>query len=103
MQKRKINNALTGAAGVHHVAALLSFRGLIALPTIRNAPGIDLVVVNPAGTWHANVKVKTSRRKINFWPISYRYRDFSGPNNYYAFVRYIAQSASFEIFLETAD
>jgi hypothetical protein len=89
--KKKLDNALVGAAGVHHVAAVLSLRGLIALPTIRNAPGIDLVVVNPTGSWHGNVQVKTSQHKVNFWPISTRYHQFSGPHNYYAFVRYVAQ------------
>jgi len=101
--RSKIDNALVGSAGVHYVAALLSMRGLIALPTIRNAPGIDLVVVNLAGTWHANIQVKTSQYKVNFWPISSRFHEFSGPNNYYAFVRYITKGCLFEVFLETAD
>jgi hypothetical protein len=101
--KTKIDNSLVGAAGVHYVAAMLCMRGLIALPTIRNAPGIDMVVVNLAGTWHANIQVKTSQYKVNFWPISTRFREFSGQNNYYAFVRYISKSMSFDVFLETAD
>jgi hypothetical protein len=88
---------------VHYVAALLSIRGMIALPTIRNTPGIDLVVINPAGHWNANIQVKTSRHKVNFWPISSKYHDFSGQNNDYAFVRYIASSAYFEVFIEKAD
>ncbi len=101
--KRKINNALVGAAGVHYVASVLSIRGLIALPTIRNTPGIDLVVVNPAGSWHTNIQVKTSQHKVDFWPVSTRYQEFSGPNNYYAFVRYIKENSLFEVFLEAAD
>ena len=101
--KRRLDKALVGAAGVHYVAAELSLRGLIALPTIRNAPGIDLVVVHPAGSWHANIQVKTSQHKVNFWPISAKYREFSGRDNYYAFVRYIAQESQFEVFLERAD
>jgi hypothetical protein len=103
MAHAKIDNALVGAAGVHYVAAILSMKGFIALPTIRNAPGIDLVVVNLSGSWHANIQVKTSQYKVNFWPISNRFHEFSGPNNYYAFVRYINDSSLFEVVLETAD
>jgi hypothetical protein len=70
---------------------------------MRNAPGIDLVVVNPAGSWHANVQVKTSQHKVNFWPIGTKYHEFSGPHNYYAFVRHLTRGSRFEVFLETAD
>jgi len=101
--KIKIDNSLGRSAGVHYVAAMLSMKGLIALPTIRNAPGIDLVVVNPVGSWHANIQVKTSQYKVDFWPISSRFHEFSGHNNYYAFVRYITKGSLFEVFLETAD
>ncbi len=99
----KIDNALIGAAGVHFVASELSLRGLIALPTIRNAPGIDVVVVDPDGTWHANLQVKTSRSKVNFWPVSEKYRTFSGADNFYVFVRYNKQDSRFEAFLVSAD
>ena len=58
------NKALIGAAGVYFVASELSLRSLIALPTIRNTAGTDIVVVNKDGTWHANLQVKTSRSKV---------------------------------------
>jgi hypothetical protein len=79
---------LVGAAGVHFVVSELSLRGLIALPTIRNTAGIDVVVVNKSGTWQANLQVKTSRSKVTFWPVGKHYDAWRGPNNYYAFVRY---------------
>jgi len=101
--KHRPSTALIGAAGVHHVASELSLRGLIALPTTRNSPGIDLVVTNLAGTWHANIQVKTSTNKVTFWPIGEKYKDFVAPGNYYAFVRYIQKEARFEAFLETAE
>jgi len=100
---RKLDNALVGAAGVHFVASELSLRGLIALPTIRNAPGIDLLVTSASGDWHANLQVKASQYRVNFWPISARYNQFSGPGNFYVFVRYLKAEARFEAFLETAD
>ena len=100
--KKRPSTSLIGAAGVHYVASELSLRGLIALPTVRNAPGIDLLVTNQTGTWHANIQVKTSGTKVGFWPISSNYMDFKGPHNYYAFLRYLKSEARFEVFLETA-
>jgi hypothetical protein len=103
MPPRRQSNALTGAAGVHFVASELSRRGLVALPTVRNAPGIDLIVTNLSGTWHANLQVKTSKDKVSFWPLSTKFTDFRGRANYYVFVRYLKKEARFEAFLERAD
>jgi hypothetical protein len=97
-----LDKALIGAAGVHFVAAELSLRGLIALPTIRNTAGIDLVVVNKSGTWQANLQVKSSRSKVGFWPIGKHYESWRGPNNSYVFARYLKAEGRFEAFLETA-
>lgn len=47
-----ISKELVGAAGVHYVASELSFRGMIALPTIRNTAGYDLIVVSADGKRH---------------------------------------------------
>jgi hypothetical protein len=98
-----IDKALIGAAGVHFVASELSMRGLIALPTVRNTAGIDIVVVNKAGTWHANLQVKTSRSKVSFWPINKSCDTWQGPSNYYVFVRYLKDEARFEVFLESSE
>ena len=35
---------LTGVAGVHYVAAYLSYQGLHAIPTLRNIAGADILV-----------------------------------------------------------
>jgi hypothetical protein len=102
-RKGKIDNSLIGAAGVHFVVSELSLRGLIALPTIRNTAGVDAVVVSADGSWHANIQVKTSRYKVNFWPVSKRYEELRGKNNFYVFVRYLKNESCFEAFLETAD
>jgi hypothetical protein len=96
------DKALMGAAGVHFVASELSLRGLIALPTIRNTAGIDIVVVNKPGTWQANLQVKTSRSKVNFWPVSKNFDNWKSPNNYYVFVRFLNAEYRFEAFLEPA-
>jgi len=93
---------LIGAAGVHFVVSELSLRGLIALPTIRNTAGVDVVVVSADGSWHANLQVKTSRNKVGFWPVGKRYEQVCGKNNFYVFVRCIKKEARFEAFLESA-
>ncbi len=97
------DKALIGAAGVHFVVSELSLRGLIALPTIRNTRGVDVVVISPNGSWHANLQVKTSKNKVSFWPVGSKYRDFSGPRNYFVFVRYVDKETRFEPFLVSAD
>lgn len=94
------DTALIGAAGVHYVVSELSIRGLIALPTIRNTAGVDVVVTNKEGTWQANLQVKASRARVNFWPIGKRYNDWVGPSNYYVFLRYDTKVNGFEVFLE---
>jgi len=96
------DSALIGAAGVHHVVSLLSLRGLIALPTIRNTAGVDVVVTDKKGMWQANLQVKTSRSKVSFWPIGKKYNEWVGPNNYYVFLRYNDKIKSFEVFLESS-
>ena len=58
--KQRSDTALIGAAGVHYVVSELSRRGLIALPTIRNTSGIDVIVTGRDGSRHANLQVKTS-------------------------------------------
>ena len=93
------DTSLIGAAGVHFVVSQLSLRGLIALPTIRNTAGVDVVVTNKAGTWQANLQVKSSRSRVGFWPIGKRYEEWVGPHNYYVFVRYDPKLHSLEAFM----
>jgi len=97
------NKSLIGVAGVHFVVSELSLRGLIALPTIRNTAGVDVVVTNKSGTWHANLQVKCSRSTVSFWPIGGKYNDWVGPNNYYVFVRYNPHTSTLEAFLASSE
>ena len=96
------DKTLVGAAGVHAVVAELSLRGLIALPTIRNTAGVDVIVSNRTGTWHANLQVKTSRSRVAFWPVGAKYAEWESPNNYYVFLRFHPKIGQFEIFLESS-
>ena len=101
--KSKVANALIGIAGVHFVVSELSLRGLIALPTIRNTAGIDVIVSSPDGSWHANLQVKTSQRKVASWPVGKRYDQWRVKDSYYIFVRFLQNESRFEAFLESAD
>src|SRR4030042_3130254 len=101
--KSKVANTLIGIAGVHFVVSELSLRGLIALPTIRNTAGVDVIVANPDGSWHANLQVKTSQRKVTFWPVGARYEQWRGKNNFYVFVGFLRNEPHFEAFLESAE
>ena len=96
------DTSLIGAAGVHFVVSELCLRGLIALPTIRNTAGVDIVVTNKSGTWQANLQVKSSRSRVSFWPVGKKYDNWVGPNNYYVFVRYDQNKKRFEAFLASS-
>jgi len=94
------NSQLTGAAGVFYVASELSMRGMVALPSIRNVKGADILVADPEGKHFAFIQVKTSKSKVTFWPIGEGARQWRGRDCYYAFVRRV--HGSFEVFLEKA-
>lgn len=101
--KVKVPNALVGIAGVHFVVSELSLRGLVALPTIKNTSGVDILVASLNGAWHANLQVKASQRRVTFWPVSARYEQWLGKNNYYVFVRFLENEHRFEAFLRAAN
>src|SRR5206468_13097919 len=63
----------------------------------------DVVVVSSNGSWHANLQVKSSRRKVKFWPVGSKYRDFRGRSEFFVFVRYLEKETRFEAFLAPAD
>jgi hypothetical protein len=70
MKQGRKDNSLIGAAGVHYAAYKLIRRGMLALPTIRNTPGTDLIVTSRDGRNYANIQVKTSQYpRAKFWII----------------------------------
>ena len=85
---------------MHYVVSQLALRGLIALPTIRNTAGIDLLVSKSNGASHASLQVKTSQRKVSFWPMSRPERCLTGSRCFYVFVRFVESEKRFEAFLE---
>ncbi len=95
-----MNTQLTGAAGVFYVASELNTRGMVALPSIRNVKGADILVADPEGEHFALIQVKTSKSKVTFWPLGEGARNWKGCNCYYVFVRTV--HGKFEVFLEKA-
>lgn len=96
------DKALIGAAGVFYVAAEISLRGMIALPTIRNTAGYDLIATSRDGLKHANIQVKTSGQRPRFWPICQRPDNVKdGPEDFYILVRRNLNNDAFEGFMLT--
>ena len=88
--------SLIGAAGVHFVAAELSRRGMIALPTTRNTAGYDLIVTSVDGKHHANIQVKTSRSRVRAWVMRPDLKH-CGSHDYFVLVRWAG--TQFEAFM----
>lgn len=107
--KSQVSNSLIGIAGVHYVVSELSRRGLIAMPTIRNTAGIDVLVAEPDASAQAVLQVKTAGRvKIQeegrqWWPVLAPNKCLISPNAFYVFVRYVKDKEKYEAFLESAD
>lgn len=98
-EKRRVSGPLIGIAGVHYVAAELSRRGMIALPTIRNTAAYDIIVATPDGRKHANVQVKTSQDRVSFWPMPRSDKIWAKPNDYYVLLRWLHKENRFEGFM----
>ena len=68
-KKRNLTGSLSGAAGVHFVSGELSRLGYIALQTVKNTKGIDIVVSDFNFTKTAYLQVKTNKDKYAFWVV----------------------------------
>jgi hypothetical protein len=63
-------------------------REMIALPTIRNTAGYDIIVTSPDGLKHANVQVKTSATFVKFWPVCQKISSVkTSDNDFYVLLR----------------
>jgi hypothetical protein len=92
----RVNTALVGIAGVHHVVSELSRRGLIALPTVRNTAAYDVVVVTADGRRHANIQVKASSKRALFFRMPPSLRVRTGPRDFYVLVRWLPREHRYE-------
>lgn len=79
----------------------LSRRGLIALPTIRNTAGYDIIVATPGGKRHANIQVKTSQKSVKYWPMPPSKKVRAEPDDHYVLVRWVEREKKFEGFMLT--
>lgn len=75
--------SLVGACGVFYVSAELSKRGWIAMPTIRNTSGIDIVASRDNRV--VNIQVKTNSYGRVRYPMTKRNEEYSD-DLYYVFV-----------------
>lgn len=91
--------ALVGITGVHHVVSELSRRGLIALPTTRNIAAYDVVVATLDGRKHANIQVKTSLKRVTFFPMPPSDRVRAGARDWYVLLRWLPGGGRFEGFM----
>ena len=80
----------------------LSLRGMIALPTIRNTAGFDIIAASRDGKRHANIQVKTSSQRPTFLPICWRIESVKdGPDDYYVLLRRNPTNDAFQGYMLT--
>ena len=84
---------------MHHVVSELSRRGSIALPTIRNTAGYDVIATSRDGKRHANIQVKAAAGRSTFWLIPPSEIIPCGPDDYFVFVRWLQNEKRWEGFL----
>jgi hypothetical protein len=83
----KISNNLVGVAGTYYVAAELSMRGYIALVTLKNTKGIDLIVSSEESFNSVGIQVKTNQNANNQgWILSSKNENLNSDNLIYVFV-----------------
>jgi hypothetical protein len=58
-----LHNQTVGNAGLYYVCFQLSLRGWNAMPTARNARGIDILVYSRSGTRKLGIQVKALSKK----------------------------------------
>lgn len=72
---------------------------MIALPTMRNVAGYDFVVSTVDGTKHANLQVKTSLKRVSFFPMHSNDSVRCGPRDWYVLLRWLPRENRFEGFM----
>ncbi len=77
------DKCLVGVAGVHFVVGELSRRGWVALPTIRNAKGIDVLADKEGKSVRIQVKARANGKS---WILTKAAETLVGNDLYYVFV-----------------
>lgn len=82
----RLKHDVAGSAGVMFVAAELGRRGLIALPTIRNTEGVDLIASEPLGGRSVAIQVKTTQSRQKKWLMKKKNETLLSPSLFYVLV-----------------
>jgi hypothetical protein len=85
--KARESGSLSGAAGVYFVAGELSRLGHIALPTVKNTKGIDIVVSSKDFKKTVYLQVKANKNKYDFWIAG---KPVQGDSVFYVFVNLLS-------------
>lgn len=86
-KKARASGSLTGVAGVHFVVGELSRLGFIALPTVKNTKGIDIIASTQDFKRTIYLQVKTNKDKYDFWIVGNSLQDDS---IFYVFVNLLS-------------
>jgi len=82
-----ISKNLSGIAGTYYVAAELSKRGFVALVTMKNTSGIDLLVSSEESFKSIGIQVKTNQSDYRQgWVLSQKNENLKNENLIYVFV-----------------
>ena len=68
------------------MVAALSERGCVAVPTVRNTRGIDVLASNEDASRQAAIQVKANRTKRRVWPLNEKAETYYADNLFYVFV-----------------
>ena len=86
INKKKIPNQLSGAAGEFFVTAELMKRGIVAAPTGYNTKNYDIVAMNESGKKAITIQVKTNQNKAKWFMLSNKNEEVFNDNLVYVFV-----------------
>jgi hypothetical protein len=82
--KEQLAKSLVGTCGVFYVSAELSRRGWIAMPTIKNTRGIDIIASKEDKA--VNIQVKTNSYGKTKYPLGIESENLKADQLFYAFV-----------------
>src|ERR1041385_5929234 len=86
-KRSRLEKALVGPAGEHYVLFKLHMEGMLAALAPRNAPSVDILVLNEDETIAATVQVKTKTYGFDGgWHMSKKHETLIRPTLFYAFV-----------------
>jgi hypothetical protein len=82
----RLKQDVAGNAGVMFVAGELGRRGLIALPTVRNTAGVDVIASEPMDGRSVKIQVKTTQQYKKRWVLTTKNEKLESDTFFYVFV-----------------